>query len=186
MAGWDEDTLSPRQRKWFASVREGLERDTGRSLQAWVDIARTCPETRTRARQSWLKTHYGLAQNRAMTILAAAFPEVEAQAPPLWSSPDALETFTAIEAVATALPDVVTGRRKAYTAFSRAYQFAAAAPFKTVVVLGLALPPQASPRLNAAGRAPWSERLKSKLVLRTAAEVDDEVAALLRQAWDAS
>jgi len=35
MPGWSEETLSSRQRKWFASVREGLERDTGRTLDAW-------------------------------------------------------------------------------------------------------------------------------------------------------
>ena len=32
--------LTERQQKWFASVRAGLERDTGRSLTEWVEIAR--------------------------------------------------------------------------------------------------------------------------------------------------
>jgi hypothetical protein len=32
--------LTERQKKWFASVREGLERDTGKSLEDWVAIAR--------------------------------------------------------------------------------------------------------------------------------------------------
>jgi hypothetical protein len=188
MPGWDEDTLTPRQRKWFASVREGLERDTGRTLEAWAEIARTCPETRPRARQLWLKEHHGLAQNRAATVLSAAFPTTAAEAaPPLWSSPDALAVFQAVEAVATALPDVVVGPRKAYTAFSRTFQFAAAAPHKAGgVVLGLALAPEAGPRLEPPGRQSWSERLKSRLVLPTAAQVDDEVAALLRRAWAAS
>jgi hypothetical protein len=188
MPGWGEDTLTPRQRKWFASVREGLERDTGRTLDAWADIARSCPETRPKARQLWLKDQHGLAQNRAMTVLAVAFPETtDAQAPPLWSSPDALAIFQAVEALATALPDVVVGRRKSYTAFSRSFQFAAAAPLKGgTAALGLALAPQASRRLEPPGRQSWSERLKSRLVLKTAAQVDEDVATLLRQAWEVS
>ena len=42
--------LTPRQEKWFASVRASLERDTGKSLAEWVAIARKCPETKSRAR----------------------------------------------------------------------------------------------------------------------------------------
>jgi len=36
MPKWDPDTLTDRQRAWFASVRAGLERDTGKSLEAWA------------------------------------------------------------------------------------------------------------------------------------------------------
>lgn len=39
------DNLSERQRKWCASVVQGLEQDTGKSLADWVAIAKTCPET---------------------------------------------------------------------------------------------------------------------------------------------
>ncbi|MHB8284382.1 MAG: DUF5655 domain-containing protein, partial [Caulobacteraceae bacterium] len=187
MPGWDEDALSPRQRKWFASVREGLERDTGRTLEAWAEIARTCPESKPRARQLWLKEHHGLAQNRAAAVLSVAFPATADATAPLWSSPNALAIFQAVEAAATALPDVVVGPRKAYTAFSRAFQFAAASPLKDgTAVLGLALPVGAGSRLSPPGRQPWSERLKSKLALRTAADVDADVADLLRRAWEAS
>src|SRR3954469_22492139 len=75
MSGSDKPTgLSPRQQKWFASVQASLERDTGKTLAEWVAIARTCPETRPRARAQWLKDHYGLGVNRAAQILAEAFP----------------------------------------------------------------------------------------------------------------
>ena len=39
----DTDLLTPQQRKWFTSVREGLERETGKSLAEWVEIAKACP-----------------------------------------------------------------------------------------------------------------------------------------------
>jgi len=57
--------LSPRQQKWFASVKASLERDTGKTLEEWIAIARTCPETKPRARAQWLKDNHGLGQNRA-------------------------------------------------------------------------------------------------------------------------
>ena len=91
MPQWDPATLTKQQLKWFASVREGLERDTGRTLAAWVEIARACPETRHRARLSWMKTVYGLGQNRASVVLAEAFPQASLPSPsdadPLWTEP---------------------------------------------------------------------------------------------------
>src|SRR5258706_12778783 len=66
--------LSPRQEKWFASVQASLERDTGKTLDEWEAIARTCPETRESARAQWLKDNYGLLENRAMHVLSVAFP----------------------------------------------------------------------------------------------------------------
>ena len=94
----DDATLTERQRKWFASVREVLERDTGRTLEQWAQIAGDCPETAPRARQRWLKDHHGLAQNRAMMVLSAAFPsapENEDTADPLWAAPGARAGFEA-------------------------------------------------------------------------------------------
>ncbi len=57
--------LTARQQKWFASVQASLERDTGKTLDDWVAIARTCPETRPKARADWLREHHGLGVNRA-------------------------------------------------------------------------------------------------------------------------
>ena len=80
-----EPNLTDRQQKWFATIRAGLERDTGRSLEAWVAVARTCPETGHRARLKWLKDHHGLLQNRASHVLSEAFGSSTA-----WSEPDKL------------------------------------------------------------------------------------------------
>lgn len=66
--------LTVRQRKWFASVQAGLERDTGKSLKEWIEIARTCPEAATGARLRWFKETHGLLQNRASYVLGEAFP----------------------------------------------------------------------------------------------------------------
>jgi hypothetical protein len=39
-----EPNLTERQQKWFATIRAGLERDTGKSMAEWIAIDRTCPE----------------------------------------------------------------------------------------------------------------------------------------------
>jgi uncharacterized protein DUF5655/uncharacterized protein DUF4287 len=184
------DGLTERQKKWLASVREGLMKDTGRSLEEWVEIARSCRETKPRARQLWLKEKHGIGQNRAALILDAAFPPEGGWSKPdkledaLWRHPASRAIFDAVRAAALRLPDVVVGQRREYTAFSRKVQFAAVRPQTTGrAVLGLAVTPDASPRLAAPKREPWSERLKSTVQLASSAAVDTEIELLLRTAW---
>jgi len=185
--------LTERQRKWFASVRASLERDTGKSLDEWVAIARTCPETKPRARAQWLKEHHGLGINRASQVLSAAFPSGAGWDQPdtlreaLWADPASRAIFEAVRAAATAVPGVVEGQRKAVTAFSRKVQFAAVRPVRGgTAMLGLALAPEADPRLEAPRNESWSERLRARMPLASPAAVDASVAALLEQAWERS
>ena len=184
-------TLTERQQKWFASVKAGLERDTGKTLDEWVAIAKTCPETKPRARQAWLKTHHGLGQNRAMQVLDAAFPstepgwdEEEALREALWIDPASRAILDALEAaLAACLPDVLRTQRKGFTAWSRSVQFAAIKPVKGgTASLGLGLTPDTSPLLVPAGKEAWSERLKSKVVLASAKDVTAEITQLLQRA----
>lgn len=186
--------LTERQKKWFASVKEGLARDTGKSLEDWVAIARTCPETKPRARQAWMKEHHGLGINRASYVLSEAFPDKamtwdnpDAVRAALWTDPASLAILEALEAAVSGLDDLVSGQRKGFTAWSKAFQFAAAKPVKGgAAALGLAVPPDASPRLSAPKAEGWSERLKAKVALTSPTEVDDEVKALLKAAWERS
>ena len=184
--------LTPRQQQWFASVRQGLEAETGRTLEQWAEIARGCPETAHRARLGWLKAQHGLGQNRASLVLSAAFPS-----PAGWDAPDALEQalwtdgdgraiLAAVRRRAEVLPDVVCGQRKGFTAWSRGFQFAALRPVRGGARLGLALPADADPRLAPAAREAWSERLTAVTVLSVPADVDDALAALLQAAWAGS
>jgi Domain of unknown function (DUF4287) len=183
--------LSPRQEKWFASVRASLERDTGKSLGEWVAIARTCPETKPRARAAWLKANHGLLQNRAMYVLSEAFPsetggwaEGDTLRDALWTDPASRAILEAVQAAATQLPNVVMGQRKQFTAFSREFQFVSVRPVKGgKAMLGLALAPDADPRLEAPKNEGWSERLKARMLLEDPGQVD---AALLTRAWERS
>ena len=59
----EPSNLTERQVKWFKSVRDGLERDTGRTLEQWAEVARACPDQAHRARLAWMKAQHGLGQN---------------------------------------------------------------------------------------------------------------------------
>ena len=189
----DTPGLTTRQQKWFASVRASLERDTGKTLEEWVAIARTCPETKPRARAAWLKTHHDLGVNRAAQVLSAAFPPGEGWDQPerlretLWRDAASAAILAALETQACALPGVIVGQRKAFTAFSRNVQFAAARPVKGgKMMLGLALTPDAHPHLEPPKNESWSERLKGRVLLASPAQVDAGIALMLRQAWEHS
>lgn len=186
--------LTEQQRKWFASVRANLQRETGKTLEEWVEIVRReCKETKPRARTDWLKAHYGVGVNRAATIFSVAFPsemgwdDAEGLRAALWTDPASRAVLEAVEAAVADFPGLVTGQRKGFTAWSNKAQFAALKPVKGgQAVLGLALTPDASSRLVEPRNESWSERLKAKLALASPAEVDDEVRALLRMAWQRS
>jgi hypothetical protein len=183
--------MTERQEKWMASVRASFERETGKTFDQWVAIARACPEEKHRARLKWMKETHGLLQNRASLVLGEAFggrmtwSEPEKALETLWADPASRAIFDAVGAAAQAPGEVIQTARRSFCAWSRKVQFAAARPVKGgMLMLGLAVPPDASPRLEAPKNESWSERLKARMLLASPAEVDDEVRALLRVAWE--
>jgi hypothetical protein len=190
----NDNALTERQRKWLASVRASLESKTGRTLEQWLEIADACPETTPKARQRWFKETHGLGQNYFMMVMSEqkrlageSTRDPDALRRALWSNADAAAICNALQSAVSRLPDLVTGQRKGYTAWSRAYAFAAARPLRDGRVrLGLAVEPGADPRLQLANKEGWSERLKSSRVLSTPGEVDAGLASLMRSAWECS
>jgi hypothetical protein len=185
--------LSPRQQKWFASVQASLERDTGKTIEEWVAIARTCPHDKPKARVDWLRENHGLGVNRCAHVLSIAFPsemgwdEPDALRAALWKDPQSEAILQALETAALALPDTVRGQRKSFTAFSRKVQMAAARPVKGGhAMVGFAITPDADPRLKPRGNESWGDRLKGQMLLTSPDQVDASVAALLKQAWERS
>ena len=186
-----EMVLTERQKKWFATVTANLEAQTGRSLAAWVEIMKTCPETTPKAQQAWLKVEHGVGQNHAAHILDAARPKdgpgwdepAELRAA-LWKDAGSLAILEAVEAVAGGVAGVISGQRKGYTSFSRAVQFAATRPLKGGrALLGLKLEPEAADRLSPSVRKEsWSERLSAVVELDDPAAVDGEIARLFAAA----
>jgi hypothetical protein len=185
-----EPNLTERQQKWFATVQANLVKNTGKTMDEWVAIARQCPETGQRAQLKWLKDNYGLLQNRGMQVLnelsgaSKAWESPETLIAALWIDPASKAIFEAVDAAARGPNEVLQTARKSYTAWSRKVQFAAARPVKGgKLMLGLAVAPAASPRLEASKNESWSVRLKARTLLAAPAEVDAEIEALVREAW---
>lgn len=186
-------SMTARQEKWFASITESMERETGKTLDEWVAIARTCPETKPAKRKAWFKDVHGIGTNRASIIFGKAFPESAHWSEPddlrarLWADPGARAILEAVETAVAGFPGLVSAQRKGFTAFSKEFQFASVRPAKGGGArLGLAVEPAADPRLEAPKNEGWSERLKAVLPLSAAADVDDRVKDLLKQAWERS
>jgi hypothetical protein len=185
--------LTERQQKWFASVEASLERDTGKTIDEWVAIARTCPHDTPRGRVDWLREQHGLGVNRCAHVLSVAFPNAMGWDDPaalraaLWKDPQSEAILQALTEAALALPDTVCGQRKAFTAFSRKVQMAAARPVKGGhAMVGFAVTPDADPRLRPRGNESWGDRLKGQMLLTSPDEVDASIVALLKQAWERS
>lgn len=183
-------TLTERQQKWFRSVEEGLVRDTGRTLEAWVEIARGAPAGGRRAQEKWLKETHGLGVNRAATILSRAFPDgpdwddPEALLDLLWKDAGGRAIYDKVAAIVTTFDGAIVGPRKTFVGFSRTVQFAAIQPAKGGARLGLALDPSASARLEPRKKSEsWADRLKAVVVLADARDVDAEVKRLLKAAY---
>ncbi len=192
-AGGSGETLTERQKKWFASVEASLERDTGKPLAVWVAIARTCPETTPRKRVEWLRDHYGLGVNRIAHILSQAFPpamgwdDAAGLRAALWTDPASTAILEAVEAAVAGFEGLVTGQRKGFSAWSRNFQFAAVRPIRGGKArLGLCVPVDVDPRLVPPKNEGWSERLKAAVTLDSPADVDASLKSLLKKAWDAS
>jgi Domain of unknown function (DUF4287)/Domain of unknown function (DUF5655) len=187
----ETSNLTERQAKYFASLRASLKAATGKELDEWVAIARTCPETGHRARLKWFKETHGLLQNRASHVLSEAFGSAMSWNQPdslidaLWTDSASKTIFQAIDARSQALPDTIRTARKGYTAWSRALQYAAAKPLKGgAVMLGLAVAPEGD--LEAARNESWSERLKSRVRLDAPDSLGERLPALLKAAWSRS
>lgn len=184
--------LTPRQQKWFATVKANLEAHTGKPIEAWVKIARACPYDTPRARRDWLKAEHGVGTNHAAFILSEAFPSAgpgwddpEALKAQLWKDPASLLILQAIETMAAGLPGLVIGHRKSFSSFSKDVQFAAARPLKGgKALLGLKLDPSTSGRLTPSVRKEsWSERLTSIVELSDPTQVDAELKSLFEEAY---
>ena len=73
-AGQKPSSMTARQEKWFASILESMERLTGKTLDDWVAVAKTCPETKLGAWKAWFKETHGIGTNRASAILGQGVP----------------------------------------------------------------------------------------------------------------
>jgi predicted transport protein len=179
----------------MSAVTESIAERTGRSMAEWValvDASGVDPLDQNAVR-TWLRDVHGVRQNTQWAIAdevarAAGWvrPTVEQYIDGQYTgAKSALRpVFDAVRDAALALGDDVTVEgRGTYVPFVRRRQFAAAAAATSSRVdLGLRLPePPPSARLEPA-KAPGSATHRVRLT--SVADVDDEVHALLRAAYE--
>src|SRR3954469_8124414 len=179
----------------MSAVTDSLAERTGRTLEQWVELVRGSgvdPLDQNAVRR-WLKDVRGVRQNSQWAIADAAARAAGWERPTVEQYVDGQYTgakaglrplFDAVRAAAEALgDDVVLEGRGTYPPFVPKPPFAAAAA-ATASRLDLGLrfvDPPASERLtpsNAPGQA------THKVALTAVADVDDELRALLRAAYE--
>lgn len=186
--------ITSQQSKWFKSVQEGLEQDTGRNLDDWILIAKACPEIKHKARLNWFKVQHGLGVNRASLVLNAAFKtglgwdNPKALLEQLWKVSEDRFCYDHIETIAKSLgDDVIITPRKSFSAFSRRVQFAALRPTRSEIRLGLAVPlKEATGCVAPLSSDSWSDRLTAVRLIRDADDIDEDVRTLMRHAYSLS
>lgn len=170
-----------------------LKAKTGRDLSAWTEVAKAHGETKHAALVAWLKAEHGLTHGYANTIAlkaresdAASIGEEDLTAQMFAGAKAAIRpVYDQVMALATALgDDVEMAPKKGYASLRRKKQFALVQPStKDRVDLGLMLkgdPPAG--RLEAAGS--WNAMVSHRVRLASQADVDAEVQAWLKAAYD--
>ena len=177
------------------AVSAGLEERTGHSLDRWVEMvgASGIDPLDQKAVRRWLKTEHGVPQNSQWAIADAAARSVGWERPTVdeyvagqYLGPKAhlRPIYDRLAEELLALGDDVTVEgRSTYTPFVRGRQFAAvAASTRSRVDLGLRFTdPPTSARCvptKSVGQA------THRVALTAPEEVDDEVAGLLRLAYE--
>jgi hypothetical protein len=180
------------------SMTETMVKATGRTLDEWVEIARSCPATKPKERLKWFKETHGIMQNRAMLIFStldgstiggyddpvalvdALFAKFATQVP-LYQS--------LILAIKTALPSSLILARKTYVTLQRNHTFAVVFPSKQGLTLGLAL---AKSSTDYPGLLPitkpmgGSDRMTRYLILTEAGDLNDHLVGLITEAYNQS
>jgi hypothetical protein len=184
-----------RLQKYFASLEANIEKATGKSVAQWVKIAKTCPETKPRARLKWFKDKHGLGQSRAGLILWRAFGNGSMGEEDPNKLMDGLfakyveqrPLYDKVAAFAAKLGPGTLSPRKSYVALYRLKQYGAIKPSRNGLVLGLAMQKYPkSARLIEVKNFGGGERNRKALVLATPKAFDADAKALLKAAYDES
>jgi Domain of unknown function (DUF4287)/Domain of unknown function (DUF5655) len=182
-----------RLQKYFASLEANIETATGKTVAQWVKIAKTCPETKPRARLKWFKDKHGLGQSRAGLILWRAFGNGsmgEEDPSKLMDAlfakyPEQRPLYDKVAAFVTKFGPGTLSPRKTYIALYHLKQYGAIKPGKKGLIIGLAMQkyPKVA-RLIDVKNFGGGERNRKALVLAAAKDFDTESKALLKAAYD--
>ncbi len=179
----------------IAAITRNLEKNTGKSVAGWITVVLKDGPPGTRERIAWLKSVHGLGTIASQHIVGEAEKPVNYREP----TPDELleaqyagakaglrPIYDRLAAEMRQLgPDVMLDPRQTYVSVRRGTQFAIIQPTtRSRIDLALRLKGvEPTSRLQPAGNA-GSGSSTHKVVLTAPGQVDAEVIAWLRQAYE--
>ena len=177
-----------------AKMIANLETNTGRSLADWVSLAKGSGQAKHGQMVAWLKSEQGLTHgyanlvaHKAMAsdagsqdggdLMAAMFAGPKAAMKP---------AYDRVAAIVEGLGGVEFAPKKGYVSFRRSKQLGLAQPStKDRLDLGLILKGvEPEGRLEKAGS--WNAMVTHRVRVGSADEVDAEVEAWIRRAWESA
>jgi len=177
------------------AIIRNLREKTGRTIRQWAELVRSkAPAGSRKDRIAWLQREHALGHGQAaMVIDWVDRPEMFEEPDPATLVASMLKGKEPIHPILTRLTsvieelgdDVSVEPRRTYVAFSRVRQFALLQPSTaTRLDVGLVLPDaEETPRLRPAGSF-GSGRISHRVSLAHEDEVDAELIAWLRDAYD--
>ena len=179
----------------MSAVVQSMKQRTGRTVEEWVDLVRSSgiDLLDQKAVRRWLKDEHGVLQNSQWAIAEAAAraagwepPETEEYVDRQYAGPraDLRPIFNRLREIMEGLgDDVMMQGRSTYIPFVRKRQFAAiASTTPTRIDVGLRYRVAPSSDLLVPANAPG--QATHKLSLISVEEITDEVADLLRTAYE--
>ena len=176
----------------IANMMANLEAKTGKSLDSWIAAVRASGHEKHKAVVDWLKAEHGLGHGYANMVAHKTFAsdagssEDDALMEVMFAGPKTAmrPVYEKVAAIIEGLDGASFAPKKGYVSFRRAKQFGLAQPStKDRLDLGLHLKGvEPAGRLEASGS--FNAMVSHRVRLASPEEVDAQVQAWIRQAWE--
>ena len=178
----------------LANMIAHLKAKTGKSLEEWIGLSKASGQDKHKALVNWLKAEHGLTHGYANLVAHKTFSSDagshadEDLMEAMFAGPKAAmkPVYDRIAAIVGGLDGVEFAPKKGYVSLRRNKQFALAQPStKDRLDLGLNLKGVApAGRLEASGS--FNAMVSHRVRLSSPEEIDGEVEAWIRKAWEAA
>lgn len=176
----------------LANMVANLKEKTGKSLEEWLGIARASGQEKHGTLLTWLKAEHGLGHGYANLVAHKTFASDagssgdEELMAAMFNGPKAAmkPVYDKVAAIVSSLDGVEFAPKKGYVSFRRSKQFGLGQPStRDRFDLGLSLKGvEPGGRLEAAGS--WNAMVTHRVRIASPEEIDAEVEAWIRQAWE--
>lgn len=156
------------------AVIQNLQTKTGKTLEEWIQIAKSFPSQKPKDIRHQLKTEYQMGHVQAQTIVwrmdgEMPYVETDGYEEMVFPSPKIFKIYQAWKAWVKKLsPNVSSKPCRTYSPFYAKTQFAILFEKKGELVLGLNLHEESFPELETAKKLGGSNRINKQVILKSA------------------